>query len=94
MASRSYQADGPQAEIVAQLRARGAMVRLIEGANSQRGVPDLLVGVGGRTYLLEVKRGPGVKLRPAQEQFFATWPGGPSTVVHDVAGALAFCGLA
>ena len=86
----AYQADGNQAEIVAALRARGAIVRLIEGANNQRGVPDLLVGWRGVTYLLEVKPPAGARkaLRPEQVEFFASWRGGPAAVVHSVDEAL------
>ena len=90
-----YQADGPQAAIVKALRAAGAVVRLIEGANNQRGVPDLLVGFRGSTYLIEVKPPAGYRknLRPEQAAFFEIWRGGPATVVHDVLGALTFVGI-
>jgi hypothetical protein len=43
--------DANEPDIVAAFRARGCSVTLLDGA----GVPDLLVGRGGRTWLVEVK---------------------------------------
>jgi hypothetical protein len=48
------QADGNQAEIVAVLRAAGCSVQSLHAVGG--GVPDLLVGRAGLTFLLEVKR--------------------------------------
>ena len=92
-----YQADGNQAEIVRDLRAVGCSVQIIEGANGQRGVPDLLVGRNNRNYLLEVKR-PKAKRRRAgrlsaeQRAWHLAWRG-QSEVVSNTAEAYAAVGL-
>lgn len=64
-----HRPDSNQAEIVKFARAVGATVDVI-------GEPvDLLVGWKGRNLLWEVKRDRKAKLRPSQEEFFATWRG-------------------
>ena len=66
MSHRSYnQRDANQAEIVAVLRERGAVVVDIE-----RPV-DLLVGYNGEWSLVEVKSGPRAKIQPSQKKFLA-----------------------
>ncbi len=95
--------DRNERAIVDALRAYGASVTQIDAA----GVPDLLVGFAGRTYLLEVKidesRGKlGGSTRPgeggngtltaAQIKWWAAWKGDPPTVVRTVAEALAAIG--
>jgi len=80
---RAAKRDSNEGEIVAALRAVGAMVYRW----SESGCPDLIVGWrDGRNYLLEVKR-PGEKLTPAEAEFFATWPG-QKAVVHTIEEAL------
>jgi hypothetical protein len=95
-----YRSDSNQKEIVEALRKVGAVVRIIEAANGQAGIPDLLVGYRGTTYLMEVKlpvgpRGGGArsKLRPEQEEFIAGWRGGPIAVVRSVTEALTAVGV-
>lgn len=78
--------------IVATLRAVGAVVWFIEGAHGSAGVPDLLVGYKGRTYLLEVKVAKGV-LSPAQQKFFGSWQGGKAAVVRNETEALEAIGI-
>ena len=60
------------------------------------GVPDILVGVGGHNFLLEIKdgtRAPSArKLRETQVEFIATWRG-HTAVVTDVPQALAAVGI-
>lgn len=48
---RAARRDGNEPEIVAALRAAGASVSALNGD----GIPDLLVGYRGETFLLEVK---------------------------------------
>lgn len=86
---RAARVDANAPEIVAALRAVGATVRvIIQGT----GLPDLLVGYAGETYLLEVKDGkkpPSArKLTPDEQKFFDEWTGGPCLVVTSVAEAL------
>ena len=74
-------------EIVEALRKIGAVVWFIEAAYGRAGLPDLLVGYKGRTYLLEVKMRKG-RVSDEQRKFFETWPGGTAAIVHDVDEAL------
>ena len=85
--------DANQAEIVAALRNAGASVWPI-------GLPvDLMVGLGGKTMLIEVKTLTGKRSpKPArhtklQIDFMASWRGGPVATVTDVEGALRAVGL-
>lgn len=96
--------DANEAEIVKALRAVGASVTQLD----DRGVPDLLVGLGGRTWLLEVKlplgkeggmprretyRGGRGDLTSAQVLWWDSWKGEAPTVVRSVAEALAAIGV-
>ena len=82
--------DENQSDIVAALRAIGATVRVISQGD---GIPDLLVGFRGQTFLLEVKDGnkPPSKrvLTPAEQKFFDEWRGGALAVVNSVEEAIA-----
>jgi hypothetical protein len=80
--------DANQAAIVSALRSVGASVWVI-------GLPvDLLVGVAGRTALVEVKRLVGKRApkaasyTPLQVAFMADWRGGTVATITDVDGAL------
>ena len=75
--------------VVAALRASGCTVEPIQGARA--GVPDLLVGWGGVTDLVEVKSGNKAAhaLTEAQEAWHRTWRGRPVVVVRSVEDALA-----
>lgn len=82
--------DENQSGIVAALRAIGATVRVISQGD---GIPDLLVGFRGQTFLLEVKDGkkPPSKrvLTPAEQKFFDEWRGGSLVIVNTVDEAIA-----
>ena len=90
-----HRRDDNEREIVSTLRACGATVHRLDGA---AGLPDLLVGFRGVTYLLEVKAehgrsGKGARktrsgLRETQEAWHWTWNGRPVVVVTDSAEAL------
>ena len=74
---RAARTDRNHAEVVKALRAVGASV-----ADTSRvggGFPDLVVGMRGQSFLLEVKDGrkpPSArKLTPEQERFAAEWGG-------------------
>lgn len=78
MSNHSTKRDANQAEIVAALFAAGCSVQDLHAVGG--GVPDLLVGRRGRTYLLEVKdwrnqRGDPKPLTPKQEGWHAAWRG-------------------
>ena len=76
--------DANQAEIVEALRAAGASVTDL--SRFGQGVPDLLVGFHGVTYLLEVKTDNG-ELTPAERKWFDGWRG-RAVIVSKVEHAL------
>ena len=76
--------DGNEKEIVTYLRSVGVSVHQL----SSKGVPDLLCGYKGKTYLLEVKEKRG-KLTSDQVTWHDKWRGEKPFIVHDVAEALA-----
>lgn len=75
---RSARVDTNQAEIVAAFRRLGCSVLSL--ASLGRGAPDLAVGYGGLTMLVEVKDGARApserQLTPAQRAFRDDWKGG------------------
>lgn len=85
---RAARKDANQSAIVAAMKAAGASVWDI-------GLPvDLVVGVAGKTALVEVKtlvgkRAPkAARYTPLQLEFMACWRGGPVALLTDVDGAL------
>lgn len=91
--------DDNEREIIDALECAGCYVQQLDGT----GLPDLLVGFRGETYLLEVKAehqksGKGRKrtesgLRPSQETWFALWTGKPVTIATTAAEALKAVGI-
>lgn len=90
---RAARVDANHADVVAALRAVGASVQSLAVCGG--GVPDLLVGLRGRTYLIEVKDGskpPSARrLTPDEEAWHREWRGAPVAVVKNVDEALAAC---
>jgi hypothetical protein len=88
---RAAKVDANQADIVAALRAIGASVTPLHAVGN--GVPDLLVGFRRQTWLIEVKDGnkpPSARrLTPDQQEWHASWRGGPVAIVEDAGAALA-----
>lgn len=80
---RNPKRDQTEKTIVEALRGVGASVTRLDDP----GIPDLLVGFRGKTFLLEVKTGLG-KLNELQQQFFESWRGGQLSVVRDPIQAL------
>lgn len=78
--------DKNEKPIIAALRAVGASVQQL----NETGCPDLLVGIGGKMFLIEVKQEHGKAeahgkktesgLRPSQEKWWAEWKG-PTPVI-------------
>jgi hypothetical protein len=83
-------ADGNQPEIVAALRAAGAVVQPLHTVGG--GVPDLLVATKTRTMVMEIKDPTKPKsdrkLTPAQQKWHDMWIG-EKHVVETVDEALA-----
>ena len=86
---RGNKIDSNQCEIVAALRKIGCSVTSL--ADVGKGCPDLLVGLAGKNYLIEVKDGQkppsAQKLTPDQEIWHKVWQG-QVKVVNNVNDAL------
>lgn len=82
MGYRRNATDANQSEIVDALSNAGCSVCPLSQVGS--GCPDLVVGLRGKNYLLEVKDGnkpqSKQKLTPAQKKFHKAWKGQVSTV--------------
>lgn len=76
--------DANQPEIVDALRRAGATVQHLHTVG--HGCPDIAVGYGGRTYLLEIKRA-GARMTPDEVEWHERWQG-HATVVYCVRDAL------
>lgn len=83
--------DANQTAVVAALRAAGASVQHLHAVG--QGCPDLLVGIHGRNYLIEVKDGTKPpneqRLTPAQETWHRQWRG-EVVVIRHATDAFAF----
>ena len=90
---RTGHKDANQDAIVKGLRALGASVAITSGHGY--GLPDLIVGWRGETYLLEVKNaaGRGTKLTANEQHFVDNWRGRPVAVVADFSDALDALGV-
>jgi hypothetical protein len=87
---RAAKVDVNQSEIVNALRKAGCTVQSL--APIGKGCPDLLVGVAGKTLLIEVKDGkkpPSARaLTPDQLDWHGAWVGGPLAVVDSIDAAI------
>jgi len=92
---RRSKVDANQPEVVAALRKAGCTVQSLAAVG--KGVPDIMVGRAGVTYLLEIKDGakpPSArKLTPLEASWAAAWTGGPLATVKSVEEALLAVGL-
>ena len=59
----------------------------------KHGCPDILVGFGNETMLMEIKRDSKAKFTPDQLKFMADWKGGPISRVDSVDAALRALGV-
>lgn len=91
---RAAKTDDNQTEIVNALRRAGCSVTVTSAVGD--GFPDIAVGRGQATFLLEIKDGskpPSArKLTRDQEQWHGSWRG-HAAVVHSVNEALQAVGL-
>ena len=82
MSKWARKTDANQGDIVDALRKIGCTVE--DMSRVGKGVPDLLVGFRGATYLLEVKNVHGRnKLEASQIEWRGAWKGKPVAVVRD-----------
>ena len=77
--------DANQKEIVKTFRDAGAYV--IDLSRVGKGCPDLCVGFGGLTILVEVKSGEKAKFTEDQLFFLQGWQGDTVVRINDVLGA-------
>ena len=77
---RAAKVDGNHHEIVDEFRRLGCSVVSLAAVGG--GVPDLLVGYGGRNFLVEVKLPKG-KVSELQKEWYYNWKG-YATVVRSV----------
>ena len=86
--------DRNQIDIVTAFRSIGAHVQSLHTVGG--GVPDLLVGIGGKLMLIEVKDGrkpPSQRtLTSEQEKWHSAWSGFPVYVITDVSEVYQFVG--
>ena len=91
---RAAKIDANQTQVVIALRAAGATVQSLAAVGA--GVPDLLVGFRGQTYLMEVKDGQKVPskrlLTDDQINWHEQWCGGTLAVVEHPDAALRLIG--
>ena len=87
--------DANQADIVRDLRDMGCSVTLLHAVGG--GVPDLMVGWQGETFLLEIKDGnkpPSARKKTdAQVIWHDAWRGKPVAVVCNIREALEAIGI-
>ena len=90
----AIKSDGNTKAIVKELRAAGVSVSYMDAGMYSKGLPDLLCGINGRTYVLEVKNPDGRnRMTPSQVKWHADWRGEAPIVVASVAEALIAVGL-
>ena len=82
--------DANQAAIVQALRTLGCSVQSLAAQGS--GTPDLVVGIKGATFMVEVKDGAKApsarKLTQDQVAWHAAWRGHPVDIIETVEGAI------
>jgi Holliday junction resolvase len=80
--------DLTQKEVVAALRKMDCSVFHLHTVG--QGCPDLLVGIDGKTYLVEVKKDDKAKFTEAQIKFMTEWRGAPVVRINSAQDAIAF----
>ena len=92
---RAAKVDANQQKIVEILRSAGATVQSLAAIG--HGCPDLLVGWGRKTLLMEIKDGSKVpsaqKLTEDQIKWHGAWMGDPLAVVDGPEAALRMLGV-
>jgi Holliday junction resolvase len=83
--------DTNHKEIVKALRDAGATV--VSLASMKHGCPDLLVGYGNETMLMEIKKDSKAKFTPDQLEFMGKWKGGAISRVDSVDAAIRALGI-
>lgn len=84
---RAKRVDINQKAIVEQLRALEVSVFHLHEVG--KGCPDLLCGINGHTFLVEIKKDDKAKFTPAQLLFQAEWKGSPVYRINNCEEAIA-----
>lgn len=91
---RTAKVDANQESIVKALRTVGASVQSLAAIGN--GVPDLLVGFRGQTWLMEIKDGAKIpsrqQLTDDQIKWHSNWQGGTLAVINSTDAALKLIG--
>jgi hypothetical protein len=91
---RAAKVDANQESIVKALRTVGASVQSLAAIGN--GVPDLLVGFRGQTWLMEIKDGAKIpsrqQLTDDQIKWHSNWQGGTLAVINSTDAALKLIG--
>ena len=85
---RAKRVDINQKAIVEHLRGMGASVFHLHEVG--KGCPDLLVGINGMTYLVEVKKDAKASFTTQQVEFQGNWKGSQVIRINSVEEAIAF----
>ena len=85
---RAKRVDINQKAIVEQLRSMGVSVFHLHEVG--KGCPDLLVGINGVTYLVEIKKDAKATFTPQQIEFQGNWKGSPVIRINNIEEAIAF----
>ena len=88
MSKYARKVDINQKAIVEHLRSMGVSVFHLH--TQGMGCPDLLCGINGQTFLIEVKRDAKASFTPAQVEFQGSWKGSPVIRINSVEEAIAF----
>lgn len=85
---KAKRVDTNQKEIVKVLRELGCSVAHLHECG--KGIPDLLCGMNGQTYLIEIKASDKAKFTDAQIKFMAEWTGGKVIRINNPQEAIDF----
>lgn len=88
MSKYAKKVDMNQKSIVFTLRDLGCSVFHLHTVG--QGCPDLVVGIDGKTYLVEVKKDDKAKYTDAQIKFITEWQGSPVIRLNSVEDAIDF----
>ena len=72
-------------EVVKTLRSLGATV--FDASRMGQGFPDLVIGINGKTVLVEIKSGEEKKFTQAQLKFMENWQGSTVVRINDIESA-------
>ena len=88
MSKFARRVDVNQKEIVKALRDSGMYVFHLH--TQGQGCPDILAGMNGQTYLVEIKASEKAKFTDAQIKFMAEWTGGKVIRINNPQEAIDF----